>query len=241
MTAGNYHHGIVRLPHISGLPEDTVEVTFNLLTSAAVESPSSAPMQAFWNTVAAGSTHATGEYLGRCIDRSAGAASIEWYTIDDHLDGSSGIGSALPGAIFTLPAQTGSDEVPAEVASCLSYAGDLSSVPEVTPLGPAGPAGDRHDRARRRGRMFIGPLTASVCIEAVAPKYEARVKAAFREDVCNQFKVMVNAYAALGDEFCVWSRAAADFFPVTHAWMDDAFDTQRRRGVDTLLRTSVTI
>jgi hypothetical protein len=49
-------------------------------------------------------------------------------------------------------------------------------------------------------------------------------------------KAAVNALAGNND-WCVWSVADQIAVPVANGWIDNAFDVQRRRGVDYTSRT----
>lgn len=99
--------------------------------------------------------------------------------------------------------------IPEEAAICLSF----SAASPHTP--------------RRRGRVYIGPLNVGVVEEDVSSK-ASYVKAAVRADFAAA-AVRLSAHVDAG-----WlthsSMAGGSFAEVVTGWIDDAFDTQRRRG-----------
>lgn len=102
-----------------------------------------------------------------------------------------------------------------EVAVCLSYTG----APPITP--------------RRRGRIYIGPLRSSAVSPADASN-PARPSGSFTGD-------LTRAAQRLADEVAVdWSvhslRPASNFVGIRGGYVDNALDTQRRRGPDPTTR-----
>jgi len=115
--------------------------------------------------------------------------------------------------------------MPAEVATCVSYRGDIVSGTNA---------------AKRRGRLFIGPL-APACGEVVANGHWRPTEDWRNNLVCAARGIRVQA-AADGWEWVVHGGTVGDFpffTPITHVWADDAFDTQRRRGPKPTTRTSL--
>lgn len=119
---------------------------------------------------------------------------------------------------FNLTTAPSGDPAPSEVALCLSFQGSRAS---------------GFPQARRRGRVFIGPLllnTSSVgrptttIVTALAGAGDA-------------LKTSVDAIT--GDvAWAVWSQVDQAAVPVTDGWVDNAFDTVRRRGIRPNSRTT---
>jgi len=109
---------------------------------------------------------------------------------------------------FTL-APTG-NPLPTESALCLSFQGPLlSGVPQ----------------ARRRGRVYLGPFNVT-SLDLVG-----RPTVAIRNALRNAGEVMRVASAAAGTyKWAVFSSVTGTPTTVTNGWVDDEFDTQRRRG-----------
>lgn len=120
---------------------------------------------------------------------------------------------------------------PAEVAMCLTM--------------QALPASGLNQR-RRRGRVYLGPLSTTT---GAASDGEMRPDPAVRTIIANAAADMLPSVVGAGSgstlELCVFSRATFDvssqlidaFVPVEQVYVDNAFDTQRRRGVAATART----
>lgn len=107
----------------------------------------------------------------------------------------------------------GSSPLPEEVAVCLSFRGVL-----VSGQSPA----------RRRGRVYLGPLTYTALQGDVSNRQ--RVDPGFLEDISTAYADAQTIWSAGDVVHSVWSRRNDDLVPVTYAWVDNALDTQRRRG-----------
>lgn len=112
----------------------------------------------------------------------------------------------------------GTTDLPSEVAVCLSFAG----APEA-----GVPA------ARRRGRVFLGPWTVGDAVDGDT----GLVAAALRTSIANAAQGLSNA---ADPSWAVYSPTDDIATEVTHGWVDNAFDIQRRRGLSPTLRTTFT-
>ena len=110
-------------------------------------------------------------------------------------------GVILPSAVAPLPT---------EVAVCLSFFG-TRNIP------------------RQRGRVFIGPLSQNAGTVG-AGGAGLRVADALANTLIAAAARLDADLAATGVQWVVWSRTSIDAHPVTGGWVDNAFDTQRRRG-----------
>lgn len=119
--------------------------------------------------------------------------------------------------VYTLPAANATGPLPQEVAVCLSmYTSTYFS--SATP-------------GRERGRVYVGPLTSLAGTDAglLAP---LRVAPALQVAMTEGIEGVQGGLEALLASLAVWSRAAGTFHPVVGGWVDNEFDTQRRRGRD---------
>lgn len=117
---------------------------------------------------------------------------------------------------------------PFEVAACLSFYGG-------------------RNLPRRRGRVYLGPLTTA-CADTQRSNGEPGPSAAFRTAILDGAEAMAAAVRSAGGDgaaaWCVYSPTTdaegGDVLHhnVTDAWVDDAFDTQRRRGDAPTMRTT---
>lgn len=134
------------------------------------------------------------------------------------------------------------EELPREVACVMTYHADLTGVSETVSGGAPGPTGDTRPKARRRGRLYLGPLTS----QASTGTTPSRPNSSFRSLVNLQATTLHLEIPAGSLDLLRWavlspSRSTdaledpqAD--EVTGGWVDDAWDTQRRRGVDRTVR-----
>lgn len=104
---------------------------------------------------------------------------------------------------------TSGNTAPPEVAVVLSFqANQVSGIPQ----------------SRRRGRVYFGPLKATDIDAAGRPSISCV------NDIANFGDSLLASSMADPDwEWVVWSSIAGPSI-VTNGWVDDEFDTQRRRG-----------
>jgi hypothetical protein len=118
---------------------------------------------------------------------------------------------------ITLPSIGAADGAPEEVAVCLSYLG----APPIT--------------RRRRGRIFVGPLKSSAVVAATSS-----VPARPHTSLMSDLTIAATRLATFGVT-CQWSirssLPAENFVPIVSGYVDNALDTQRRRGPVTTART----
>lgn len=108
------------------------------------------------------------------------------------------------------------ETLPAEVAVCISFQG----------LRVSG-----EEQRRRRGRIFLGPISD-------ARNEDGRPQASLLDDLVTNFVDFIGDLNAESCLFGVYSRADSAFVEVANVWVDNAFDTQRRRGVAVTSRQS---
>lgn len=119
---------------------------------------------------------------------------------------------------FNLASSPSGSGLPSEVAMCLSFQGIKAS---------------GFPQSRRRGRVYIGPLSTTINSTG-RPSSGARSQlASAAVTFCSNLKAAANP-AVLG----VWSHVDSALIIVDNGWVDDSFDTQRRRGVQPTSRTT---
>lgn len=109
--------------------------------------------------------------------------------------------------------------LPAEVALCVSFEGVRIS---------------GTDQARRRGRIYLGPIDA-------AEMTAGRPSSSWPTDLVTYFKTFIEDLNTAGCYFVVRSRVGDNNVQVARIWVDNAFDTQRRRGVEPTSRSTDSI
>jgi len=113
---------------------------------------------------------------------------------------------------WSLASAPSGTPLPPEVALCLSFQGERLSGQE---------------QRRRRGRVYFGPLGNAVV------STNARPAAGFVQDLEDFAIELASELAGLtqpGVLWSVWSTTDTESVAITDGWVDDEFDTQRRRG-----------
>lgn len=82
---------------------------------------------------------------------------------------------------------------------------------------------------RNRGRVYVGPWMSNgnVVVEG-----NVRVHDSIVADMAVAARELAVGPQASGIEWCVLSQTDQALKPVTHGWVDNSWDTQRRRGPD---------
>lgn len=145
------------------------------------------------------------------------------------------VGSPIAEANVLGFTASSADALPHEVALALTFHADLTGIPESVPGGVVGPEGDTHPRARRRGRIYLGPLNVNT-VDGTS----GRPSASFRTSVAAAgVRLRDNLDLQTGGiQWVVFSPTDWVARPVVNGWVDNAFDTQRRRGVAASSRTT---
>lgn len=203
---------LVVLPFLSGKPEDVVVNTFHFSSASADEAARTSivnQLKALYNDpVSPGASIAS--HLSNAINRGANACKIKLYNLAD----------PLPRPVTSydwtlLPSQTPSGtELPAEVAVVGSfYAG--RNIP------------------RYRGRVYFGPFHTGVILDAANER--SRPGTSLVDSIRFGLGRMM-LQGPLTQNLAVFSRVDNEARTATAGWVDDAWDTQRRRGQDSMVR-----
>ncbi len=227
----------VTLPNVSGLPADSVTNTFHFLKPNSLSVSDGANEAADFlidfytavpdaNGISPTPSKKLGEFLSSVLSRTTSACTIEVYN-----------GALAPPrvpvltAAFTLPAALGTTALPNEVALCGSF---RRTVPGIAP-------------ARTRGRVYIGPIGLSAVTTTPSggfvrpdstgnPNMVGTLCAALATMVTDSWTAF---QAGTGPVFGVYSVTLNEFTRPEEVWVDNEFDTQRRRGGEATTRTSV--
>jgi hypothetical protein len=233
----------VEMQQGSLLPEDKVVNSFVINDpdgEIELEGPLSVTqaLDNFYNQVhlVGGVNKRVSEFLSPCMSRTAGAVEVKYYEITGALDGDEPVGSPFVIDTFTLGAAVGTG-LPAEVAAVLTLRGQdwqLAAV-EAPDGADAGTAVDR-PKQRHTGRLFIGPLTTGA-VEGDGSN-RARLGANCRGAILNACSTLQEELTAQPAQkaWCMWSRRDAVVRRIVRGEVDNAFDTQRRRGEAATLR-----
>lgn len=237
----------VELGHVSALARDKVTNTFAVVTPTVPPTEAQAATIAddliqFYNLAAPGGDTPLANYMSTVLSRAANACSIKAYDVTDDLTGSAA-GSPIFEMLWTLgPATPGPINLPSEIAAVLSIEGtQWSDQPVNVPLPPDGPTGDAHPQARRRGRIYVGPLKAGVLVDAASGT--PRLDPPFINNLLTAGNDLADDIKNSGAGFfwAVWSRRNAQVYEVESVSVLNDVDIQRRRGERGTARTRVTV
>lgn len=174
-------------------------------------------VQAFWNDEVGGV--APGEYLSSIIKRDTDACFIKFY--DAEADPQVLLGQRN----FTLAATPVAEtNYPNEVAICLSLTCTPATIVPVR---------------RRRGRMYVGPVNVGVEGSRTVggeevPAVATGVRGVFA-GACEAMATQTDSdFVAWG----VWSTVNEALYVITGGFVDNDFDTQRRRQYPSTARTT---
>lgn len=214
-------HTTVTLPHRSGLARDNVINSFTFDTvdplSPGLYDEIRDSVEEFYNATDALVLVQVGRYINSSISRST-PPIVRMYDVSAHMSGApAGSPVGTRAFVANLPSSASETGLPNEVAVCLTMAADFGSDVEFGP-------GTR-PRARDRARVYVGPLNITAAFSAVGI---TKPDTDFRTNLAEAGARLARRLGTAN--VVVWSRAAAATKPVTHVWVDDAFDTQRRRG-----------
>lgn len=223
----------VILPFTSNLPEDVACNTFHFLTQSANVTEAEnivAMLKDLYTLAAPGGSPANapiGQWIGGAVSRVANACKIKVYDLAQPKPR-----PVLHEGQFTMTGtSTGyTQDLPAEVALCATFWGVAN-------------------RPRTRGRVYLGPWGNHA--SAAGTNGRSIPLVGLRQSIAASFGRMINIAASTAN-LAVFSRGIYQvdgvvqpvteqlFTLVTDGWVDDAWDTQRRRGQAATTRTLFT-
>lgn len=213
-------------PYLTGLPEDTAQNTFYFETSGS--EPSAGEITTAIGSVlrffivGVGANQPIGEWLSGYINPDTAYVRAVGFNPATGAE----TGEAIISDENDLVVGTGTG-LPLEVALCLSYRAAFS-----TPV----------QQRRRRGRVYIGPLDLTALDSAFTdgPRPDPEMVTGF---AAAAERLISDSTAGVGSggtpaPWSVWSRADGELVEIVGGWVDDEFDTQRRRGLRPTSRTT---
>lgn len=205
----------VVLPHDSGLSKDVITNTWHFNTYAGTAAANAQTVRTRLAAFYTGTPLAEGgpwtAFMGAHL--GPGLITVKVY---DLLDPEPRV--PVHTGTFDITTEAGGSQLPAEVALCLSFQAQPAS-------GVA--------QARRRGRVYLGPFDSTALAADGRPGTSviARIRSAA--------SVLLNANDA-NLRWAVYSKASEPDtgYDVHNGWVDNAWDTQRRRGLAPLTRVT---
>jgi hypothetical protein len=235
---------VVSLASTTGLPRDVIQNTYVVREDGVALTPS--PVAAVGSRIAEMySTSVPGDptglttvanfesYLSFSLSAEVDAHSVKSYFLTNDplgvvpkVNGKVDLGSPVATFTFTTNALGGATALPQEVACAVSFHGEVNGL-EVQ-QGATRPA------SRHRGRIFIGPLAANCVTANAAGQQAGRVSPIFVGALHDTFESFLNDQPG----WSVWSRVNSTVYPVIGGYIDDRFDSQRRRQEAATSRTT---
>jgi hypothetical protein len=201
----------VRLQRTNNLPEDAVVNTFHFFTTGATVTPAQAgeiatKVISFYNGGPPADV-AIAMTLSPILSRNALASQVKVYDMGQPMPRQPVVTQP-----WTLGNSAGFGPMPSEVALVLSLRATVT--PGTSP-------------ARARGRVYVGPLNVGCLGDAGAG--DVRPEASYQQAI---LKAGVRMLAAPADliAWSVFSTKDQVLRRITSVVVDNAFDTQRRRG-----------
>lgn len=196
----------VRLHHDSGVAELDVTNTFHWQTSiteAASITAIRANLENFYSTTNEGFLGPLSEYFSSEL---SGVVGVTMYDLADPTPR-----VPIDEYEFTTAVPSG-EPLPSQVALCLSFQGArISGTPQ----------------ARRRGRVYLGPLDITATEVSGG---EARPVSGLIDVALAAAERMLADSTTNNSHWAVYSPTNNDLVPVVGGWLDNRFDIQRRRA-----------
>ena len=200
----------VTMPYITGLPRDVSINTFHFMWEDTNDLDATLvdALSGFYNDVWGSATKPISDYMSRYFDNATDHSGITVYDAQAE-------GGPIGGDTWTLAQGDDQDTLPFEVSVALSYIGDGSGVP----------------LKRRRGRIYVGPINLGAA--NLTSNGPGSPSTGFEQSLVGAATELANnaALAAVGLRWAVYSRVNDAAYPITQGWVDNEFDTQRRRQV----------
>jgi len=198
---------LVLLDNVSQLPEDRFVNTFYFAGDRDDITSTLHTKLASFYNFGSGGADGLGKYLSNKVQRGTSLPNEIRYYDLSEPEPREPVSFEL-----VIPAAAAATDLPNEVAVCCSFYG-TRNIP------------------RQRGRVYLGPLNTAADEDGAS---DVRVTSDFRGAITFAAAALAGG---TGPDWVVHSGAANADYPVTAGWVDNAFDTQRRRGAATSART----
>lgn len=210
---------VVELARKNGKPEDKI---INVFHTSSLALPDASLLAAGENAIVAFYNSMDEDY-SPAISRATLAHLIKSYSVIAGQPGPADdfVGSPLRTTGWNFLVETPSTGLPAETAIRMSFSAALTNV------GEEGPGGTR-PASRKRGGVYLGPFTTPTMEQDAFG--ETYVGGNFRTKILNAAAVFANSLNTSGQQLAVYSRMNGTAAQVKTIRIDNAFDTQRRRG-----------
>lgn len=225
---------VITIPARSNLPQDNFQNTFHFWRSAEPTSTNWTALRdnvikPFYNSTPTGGSGAVGSYFS--FAAVASATQIEAYQLPTSPgDTGSPVYSSL--FSFAIGGTSTNSHIPQEVAACLTFAADMTDVAVEE-------SGTRPQQSHRN-RVYLGPLSDGASVVNSTTGVPTPSSALQTDATLAAKQYLGAAGVTAGWIHMAFSRKLWAQFPIVTASMDNAFDTQRRRGQAPTARVTAT-
>jgi hypothetical protein len=198
----------VRLNYVTGLPRDCVVNTFHFSNDGTGDvNDVFDRLEDFYTSNHGGAVaNELCDFLSPIISTASGASEMFCYLVGTP-------GPPIAYRTWTLTNTSSVDPLPFEVALCGSYAGTSTGVPS----------------ARQRGRIYAGPFGVNA-LDASTDGFPVPQNGLMASLLASmEFLELGNTPAGA---WGVYSRVDDALYPISRGWVDNEFDTQRRRQTE---------
>ena len=218
MTIGYKY--VARLQKTSGVIKDQVVNNWYTDTVMAGSAVASA-LETFYQ--------ALGSQMAPCMKVLAGSIFIDQYAIPDTRP-PPGVGLGPPVASFSkaLTGVSATTGLPSEVAIALSFHADYSTIPEHGP-------GHTRPRASYRGRVYLGEWSQLVIKCDASTNYDSILNPSSITPIASAASALMHT-SGLG--WSVFSKKNWVLHEVVGGWVDNSFDSARRRKIPETTKTA---
>lgn len=232
----------------TGLPADEVQNSW-AFTTGTPHTPADMTLirttvKNFYDAIAPGNAKRVDEFMSAEITRGGTVTAIKSYDVTTTLGGEPH-GFPFDTEFFGLTGVADNAiSLPQQDAVVMSLRGNSSSLPP--PAAEAVPSDDRavdegaplthpgfsRPLERLTGRLYLGPWSSDALAAVTGV---AKINDGLRNTIVNAAKqVLIELGSAI--VWSIWSRAQRAFVPVLEGWIDDRWDSQRRREPKALNR-----
>lgn len=201
----------VVIPYFTGLPADVITNTFYFDTQEVSAGEARTELTGALNQFYEDIYDVTGRAATHVVWSDA---EIRWY---DMAEPEPRVPIIIP---FPIQATVAHSPIPCECAVVLSFHGDY--VPGIS-------------RASQRGRVYLGGLSVGWDASGSMSSFP-QVEPQAMTDIVEAAEQLAVTAIFHGTRWCVYSPTLEQTFNVYGGWCDNAWDTQRRRGVPATAR-----
>lgn len=197
----------------SGIPRDAITNTWHFVNDSAVATDFDNVrdmLRDFYTVVPTPGSGSIASFMSKSLN---GPAIVKAYNMAAPIPRAPAYESSFP-----ITFASTSDDLPSECAIVLSF-----QAPRESGL----------PQARRRNRVYLGPFASSANSASGRPGIAARVASAARD-------MLEASDSSVAWRWVTYSPTTEEFHLVTNGWVDNSWDTQRRRGLAPTTRTTWT-